>query len=255
MKIVYGPVPSRRLGKSLGIDPICRKEKTCSFDCTYCQLGETKNKTMKVKGFVDEGKLEKQIKEALLACKPDIVTFSGTGEPALAANLGRMVEIVKQNTKLPVAILTNSSLLGLKSVRKNMEKIDIVIAKLDAASKQTFMKINRPVNGITFEETLKGIKKFRKEFKGKKFALQCMFIEKNESEAGKIAALAREINPDEVQIDTPLRPCAEKPLSAKKISRIKKEFKGLNAVSIYETRKPLVKTLDLKETLARRPVL
>lgn len=255
MKIVYGPVPSWRLGKSLGIDPVCRKKKVCSFDCTYCQLGRTVVKTKKPVEFVKTGNLGEQLREALKKTDVDVVTFSGTGEPTLAKNLGRMVDIVKQTTELPVAILTNSSMLGLKRVRKNMEKIDIVIAKLDAASEETFRNVNRPADGLTLKKVVNGIKKMRKEFKGKKFALQCMFVEENQSEAENISSLAREIEPDEIQIDTPLRPSPEKELSVKEIAGITEKFTGLNAVNVYGMKKPVVKVLDLKETLARRPKL
>jgi len=255
MRIVYGPVPSWRLGRSLGVDPVCRKKKACSFDCTYCQLGRTENKTIKLENFVETGKLKEQLEEALKKTRADVVTFSGTGEPALAKNLGEMVEIVKQTTELPVAVLTNSSLLGLKSVRKNLQGIDILVAKLDAASEQTFRKVNNPVNGITLKKTVGGIKKARREFRGKKFALQCMFVKANEGEAGEIASLAREIEPDEVQIDTPLRPSPEKPLSKKAIKVISSEFTGLNSVNVYDVKKPVVRALDLNETLARRPKL
>jgi len=240
VKIVYGPVPSWRLGKSLGVDPICRAKKTCSFDCTYCQLGCTGNKTKKLENFVETGRLEEQLEEALKKTEADIITFSGTGEPTLAKNLGEMVEIVKQSTDLPVAILTNSSLLGLKKVRKNMQEIDVVIAKLDAASEETFRKVNKPVNSVTLKKTLGGIKKMRKEFKGKKFALQCMFLKGNYGEAGEIASLAKEIEPDEIQIDTPLRPSPEKALSKKAIKVISSEFNGLNVKDVYSAKKPVV---------------
>jgi len=253
MKTVYGPVPSKRLGRSLGIDPVCRKNKTCSFDCVYCQLGKTQHKSFELKKFVESTELEKELKEALKKAKADVVTFSGSGEPTLAKNLDELVHVVREATNLPVAVLTNSSLFYLKEVRKTLSKFDVVVAKLDAPDQELFLEINNPAKEIKFGETLESIKKMRKEFSGKKFALQCMFIENNKANAREIAALAKEINPDEIQIDTPLRPSPVKPLKKEELNSIKQEFKGLNAVSIYEIEKPMVEVLDLKETLLRRP--
>ena len=255
MKIVYGPVPSRRLGRSLGIDPVCRKDKTCSFDCVYCQLGSTKNKTSKQETFITQENLEKELTLALQKAKADIVTFSGSGEPTLAENLNELVDTVKKLTNLPVAILTNSSMFHLEGVRNALKKFDVVVAKLDASNSEVFNEINKPANGITFEETFESIKQMRKEFQGKKFALQCMFLESNKNSASEIASLAKEINPDEVQLDTPLRHCAVKPISEKEMKDVKNEFSSLNAVSIYDLEKPKVEVLDLKETLSRRPEL
>ncbi|MBN1940642.1 MAG: radical SAM protein [Candidatus Diapherotrites archaeon] len=250
MKTVYGPVPSWRLGKSLGIDPIC--EKACSFDCIYCQVGRAESKIAKRKKFVDGKKVERELQQALQKTKPDTITFSGMGEPTLALNLAEIQEIARNNSDHPIAILTNSSLLSIKEVRKDLQAFDIVCAKLDACNSRLFQKINRPAEGITFEQTLGGIKKFRTGFNGK-LALQVMFIAQNKGNAKDMALLAEEIKPDEIQINTPLRHCPVKPLSKKEIGLIKREFKGLNVVSVYDAKKPDAKALDLQETLQRRP--
>ncbi len=250
MKTVYGPVPSWRLGKSLGIDPVCKK--TCSFDCVYCQIGKKTYKTSKRKKFVEDKKVEEELKQALQKTKPNTITFSGMSEPTLALNLAEIVKSVKKNSKQPIAILTNSSLFYSKQVRKDLQAFDIVCAKFDACNEELFQKINNPIKGINFKKVLIGIKKFRKEFTGK-LALQMMFIAQNKNKAREMALLAKEIKPDEIQINTPLRKCSVKPLSKKEIDLIKKEFKGLNAISVYDVKKPEVKALDLKETQQRRP--
>jgi wyosine [tRNA(Phe)-imidazoG37] synthetase (radical SAM superfamily) len=250
MKTVYGPVPSWRLGKSLGIDPVC--EKTCSFDCVYCQLGGTENKKIERKKFVEEKKVEEELQQALQKIKPDVVTFSGMGEPTLALNLAEILDTVKKKAVQPVAVLTNSSLLSLEGVRKDLQGFDLVCAKLDACNSRLFEEINRPAKGIAFEQTLAGIKKFRKEFSGK-LALQMMFVAQNKEKAREMASLAMEIKPDMVQINTPLRKCPVRPLSRKELGLIKKEFKGLNAISVYDAEMPDAKALDLQETLQRRP--
>ncbi len=255
MKTVYGPVASWRLGRSLGIDLICGP-KACSFDCTYCQLGKTINKTAERGLFVESAEAEKSLEDALKLAEADIVTFSGSGEPTLAKNIGECIGIAKRLTDLPIAVLTNSSLLGEKDVRRELSGADEVVAKLDAPNQELFEEINVPVKGITFENTLVGIKKFRKGFKGK-FALQCMFLERNRDRAGEIAELAMDIMPDEVEINTPYRPSREKPLGMKEIMEIKGEFgrRGLNAISIYDKERPEVKVLDIEETRKRRPSL
>ncbi len=250
MKTVYGPVPSWRLGKSLGIDPVCKK--VCSFDCIYCQVGRKIYKTSERKKFVEEKKVEKELKQVMKKTRPDIITFSGMGEPTLALNLTEIVESVKKKSNQPIAILTNSSLLYSKQVRKDLQAFDVVCAKFDACDEEMFQKINKPVKEISFKKVLNGIKKLRKEFAGK-LALQMMFIEYNKNKAKEMALLARKINPDEVQINTPLRKCPVNPLSKKEIDLIKKEFKDLNAVSVYDAKKLDVKALDLKETQQRRP--
>ena len=251
MKPIYGPVPSWRLGRSLGIDPISREDKICSFDCVYCQLGKTINKTNKRQIFVDEKIIKKELKK-ISVLEADIITLSGTGEPTLANNLGRIIDVIKNNTPLPIAILTNSSLIYRKDVQKDLKKVDIVVAKLDATDHKSFKKINKPLEGITYKKIIDGIKSFRNQFKGK-LALQMMFIEENKDQAVKMARLAKELNADEVQINTPLRPCNVKPLSKKELDRIKDEFKALNVVSVYDAKKPRVDVININETLIRRP--
>jgi len=249
-KYIYGPVPSWRLGSSLGIDPIATKGKTCSFDCIYCQLGKIKSLTKRRKAFISAAKIIKEI-SSLPSIKIDYLTFSGMGEPTLAKNLGQMIKAVKRIRKEPVAVLTNSSLMHRKDVRKDLGLADLVVAKLDAPTEALFRKINRPIKGMKLAEIIKAIKEFKRDYKGK-LALQMMFVKENEKYAGKLAKLAKEIGPDEVQINTPLRPCAVKPLSKDKINKIKKHFKGLNVVSVYEKKRKIVKPISNEETIKRR---
>jgi len=251
MKTVYGPVPSWRLGRSLGIDVIAR-EKTCSFDCTYCQIGRTKNKTCKLQEFISIKRLEKDLKEVIDKVEADYITFSGMGEPTLASNLGEAIDLIRGLSDTPIAILTNSSVFSREEVRKNLSKLDFIVAKLDVPNEKLLKEINRSVKEITFDKILNGIKTVRKEFNGK-FALQMMFIDKNKDYASELANLAREIEPDEVQIDTPTRPCPIKPLSPEELKKVKSEFKGLNAISVYEAKRPKVKVLDKTEYSIRRP--
>ncbi len=251
MKTVYGPVPSWRLGSSLGIDLICGG-KTCSFDCIYCQLGRTLDKTSERRIFVETYRVGKDLKEIIGRVDADVITFSGTGEPTLARNLGDVIDLIRTITDTPLAILTNSSLLHREEVGGELRKLDIVAVKLDAPNKKIFENVNKPVNEINFDMILDGIREFREGFDGK-FCLQLMFVRENKNYAGEMARLTREINPDEVQINTPLRPCPVKPLERGEIEGIKKKFHGLNIVSVYDKRKFSVSAFEPREVLRRRP--
>ena len=251
MKTVYGPVPSWRLGKSLGVDIIC-SEKTCSFDCVYCQLGTTIHKTSERRNFIDLDRVRKDIGEVLEKADIDVITLSGTGEPTLAKNLGEAIEVIRELTDLPIAILTNSTLLHQEGVREDLKKLDHVVAKLDAPNQEILELVNRPAEDINFNSILSGIKEFRDEFKGK-FSLQLMFIEDNKNYADEMALFAREISPDEVQLNTPLRPCSVKPLSPEETNRVAKDFKELNTITVYTSERPEIEGVDKAEVLRRRP--
>jgi wyosine [tRNA(Phe)-imidazoG37] synthetase (radical SAM superfamily) len=185
----------------------------------------------------------------------DYATFSGMGEPTLASNLDEAIELVKSMLDLPIAVLTNSSLMFREDVRQRLSHADTVIAKLDVPSEELLAKVNRPVSGLRFYHIKDGIRLFRDKYRGK-LALQIMFIKANKNYASEIAALARQISPDEVQINTPLRPCAVRPLSPERIANIQREFTNLKSVvTVYEAQKYKVLPLDFVETLRRRPRL
>lgn len=252
LKYIYGPVSSWRLRRSLGVD-LLSGVKRCTFDCLYCQLGPTLTLTKKRKVFAPAKEILKEIK-SLSRLKVDFITLSGSGEPTLANNLGKVIKGIKAIRKEPVAILTDSSTIYREDVRNELSFADMVVFKLDAPNQRLFETINRPVKSIKLNKIIKGIKQFRKRYKGR-LALQIMFIKQNKPYARQLAQLARQIDPDEVQINTPLRPCSVKPLSKKEISRIKKYFKGLPAYTVYERKKLKIKPIDIKATLKRRPKL
>jgi len=252
--IIYGPVSSWRLGKSLGIDLLNTRRKVCSFNCVYCQLGNTTEFVTEPKEFVSLELLAKEIR-SVRQIEADYATFSGMGEPTLASNLGDAIEFVRSMLDLPIAVLTNSSLMFREEVRQQLTHADTVVAKLDVLNEELLAKVNRPVPGLHFDQIKDGISLFRDKYRGK-LALQVMFIEANKDYASEIAALARQISPDEVQINTPLRPCAVRPLPPKNIARLKREFTNFETVvTVYEAQKYKVLPLDLAETLRRRPNL
>jgi wyosine [tRNA(Phe)-imidazoG37] synthetase (radical SAM superfamily) len=254
MGIIYGPVASWRLGRSLGIDLLNARRKVCDFDCVYCQLGKTRHFVVEPEEFVNLVELNREI-ESLGPIDADYATFSGMGEPTLASNLGEAIEMARSILDLPVAVLTNGSLMSREDVRQRLARADVVVAKLDAPNEELFSLVNRPASGLCFDLILDGMKRFRGIYRGK-LALQVMFVQANEGHAQGIAELARSISPDEVQINTPLRPSKVKPLPPENIANIRAEFSNLrNVVTVYEAPSHEVRPLDLAETLRRRPGL
>ena len=253
MKMVYGPVSSWRLGRSLGVDLICSKKRICSYDCIYCQLGKPFEKRIHREKFISIKKFRSELLSALQKTSPDVITFSGTGEPTLAENIDHAVEIIRDISKTPIAILTNSSLMNREEVRNSLSKLDIVVAKIDTHNEDTFQRINKPANNINLKETIEGIKKFKQIFSGK-LSIQIMFILENYRYAGHIARIIKELNPDEIQLNTPLRPCPVQPLIEKQISHIEEIFRdnGLSTISIYKSEKPKTSPLDKMELIKRR---
>jgi wyosine [tRNA(Phe)-imidazoG37] synthetase (radical SAM superfamily) len=254
-KYIYGPVPSWRLGSSLGIDLLSQEEKICNFGCVYCQLGVTQKHTVERKIYVP---VEKVIEElgALPDTPIDYITFSGRGEPTLAANLGEAIKAVKLIRKEPIAVLTNGSLMGEDEIRKELVLADFVVAKLDAYSQDSLQEINNPAKDIEFASILDGIKEFRRSYQGK-LALQIMFIDRNKDNIQKFIYLINYIKPDEVQVNTPLRPCNIKPLTKEEVLKIKDYFisacKAINVVSVYDERvfEDIISLSD-EDTLIRR---
>ena len=169
----------------------------------------------------------------------------------MAENLGALIRAVRNVRREAVAVITNSSLINRQDVRDELSQADFVIAKLDASSRESFISINRPYKGIGFDAIIAGMKEFRKHFKGK-LALQVMFIRENLKDAEEIASIAHDIYPDEVQINTPLRPCGVEPLGEEQLSEIKSCFKDLNAITVYESRKKYIKPISDANTLKRR---
>lgn len=234
----------------MGVDLLSCKDKICSFNCIYCQIGETSFYTTERKVFVPTERIIKEI-NALPEIKIDYITFSGRGEPTLAKNLGEAIKEVRKIRKEPIAVLTNSALLPLEEVRRELLPSDLVSCKIDASQDSAFALINRPDGSIKFESILEGIKKFRKMYK-KKLALQIMFVRENKNEAKELATIASDIGPDEIHINTPLRPSGAKALSKSDILRIKGYFRGLSVISVYDRRRPDIIPINKKETLRRR---
>jgi len=212
VKHVYGPVPSRRLGQSLGIDPV--PLKTCNWNCVYCQLGRTKPFTLERACFYENSEILAQVQDTLKAHDQgeiDWVTFVGSGETVLYAGLGELIREVKQMTDIPVAVITNGSLLFMPEVRQELIAADAVLPSLDAGNEVLYRKINRPPHELTFESLVNGLITFREEYNGQLW-IEIMLVEgmnNNKNALREIASLLEQIKPDEVHIVQPTRPPVE----------------------------------------------
>jgi wyosine [tRNA(Phe)-imidazoG37] synthetase (radical SAM superfamily) len=212
MPYVFGPVPSRRLGRSVGIDPV--PLKTCTWNCVYCQLGRTAPLTGERGDYSPAGQIVEEARGLLEAQHPgavDWVTFAGSGEPALHERLGWMIRQVKAVTQIPVAVITNGSLLYLPGVREEVSAADAVLPSLDAGTEALYRAINRPHPRFTFDRLVSGLIGFRRVYRGKLWIEVMLIKNLNDSEAAleALAAVLSRIEPDEVHISQPLRPPAE----------------------------------------------
>jgi wyosine [tRNA(Phe)-imidazoG37] synthetase (radical SAM superfamily) len=201
---IYGPVESWRLGRSLGVDLLC-VDSICSFECVYCQLGKINQVTTERDVFVSTEKVLHDLENSEWKAA-DVITFSGSGEPTLAKNLGEVIEKIKGITDKPIIILTNSTLLNLPEVRKEIALADKIFCKLDAWSDETLRRIDRPHKSISLESIISGIRLLRWNFKGF-LAIQTMILRPpKESEIETFAEILSSIKPDEVQLNLPTRP-------------------------------------------------
>lgn len=212
MKYVFGPVPSRRLGRSLGIDPV--PLKSCNWNCVYCQLGRTVPLVGERGELAPAAEIVQEVHAALQAHRPgeiDWITLVGSGEPTLNDRLGWMIRKVKAMTDTPVAVITNGSLLYRADVREELRAADAVLPSLDAGTSSLYCAINRPHPWFTFDRLLDGLESFRREYAGKLWIEVMLVKDLNDGEAALegIAAILSRIHPDEVHLSLPLRPPAE----------------------------------------------
>jgi wyosine [tRNA(Phe)-imidazoG37] synthetase (radical SAM superfamily) len=212
MKYVFGPVPSRRLGQSLGIDTI--PLKTCNWNCVYCQLGRTRPVTNRRKEYFPAEEIIVEVEQSLDSHDPgeiDWVTFVGSGEPTLHANIGWLIREVKKITELPVAVITNGSLLYLPEVRLELIAANAVLPSLDAGTAKLYRHINRPHPGITYERFLEGLVDFQRRYWGKLWIEVMLVRDLNDTEEAlrALAEVLEYIEPDEVHINFPTRPPVE----------------------------------------------
>lgn len=209
-KYFYGPVPSRRLRRSFGVDIV--PFKVCTLDCIYCQLGKTIEKTVERKPYVPLEPVIAELKEALKkGLETDYITIAGSGEPTLNSLLGEIIDRIKENTNIPVAIVTNGTLFYRSDVRAECAKADVVLPSLDAGDQQTFRRINRPHRDISIEKHISGLCEFRNEYTGPIW-LEVFLVDSvntDSEQIAKIRAIIQRIRPDKVHLNTAVRPTAE----------------------------------------------
>jgi wyosine [tRNA(Phe)-imidazoG37] synthetase (radical SAM superfamily) len=232
---VYGPVLSRRLGRSLGIDLV--PFKTCTYDCVYCQLGRTTNKTLERKKYVKVEEVIVELERKLATgTVPDYISLVGSGEPTLNIRIDDLIDKIKQTTDIPVAVITNSSLLWMDEVREALMQADLVIPSLDAGDEWLFQTVNRPYVGITFERMVDGLADFTDRFHGQVWLEVFLLggIAGIRYKVKKIADLVAHMRPSKVQLNTVTRPPAEPFVSA--VSKIDLE----SLADLFEPRAELI---------------
>jgi wyosine [tRNA(Phe)-imidazoG37] synthetase (radical SAM superfamily) len=239
-RYVFGPVPSRRLGFSLGVDIIPRK--TCTFDCVYCQVGRTTDKTAIRSSFFDPHEIiDEVVKEVNQNPLIDVVTFSGSGEPTLSQDLGTIIRGIKDRVSTPIAVITNGSLLIRPDVREDLAAADLVVPSLDAVTEEVFLRINRPVRLLKVEEVIEGLKAFRTEYQGQIW-LEIMLIQNINDDTQHLELLRKTvtfIGADKIQLNTVTRPPCDRAITGMSSHRLAelKAFFGANCEVICEFKK------------------
>jgi wyosine [tRNA(Phe)-imidazoG37] synthetase (radical SAM superfamily) len=207
---IYGPVSSRRLGRSLGVD--CVPFKTCSYDCLYCQLGKSAKTTISRQPYVAIDTILNQLKKKLeQGVRADFITLGGSGEPTLHSEIGPLIRTIKKITHTPVAVLTNGSLLSDPVVQQALTHADVVLPSLDAHTEKDFQIINRPHPTISFDDMVEGLISFGETFPGQIW-LEIFILEKindTEEDAQRFKMLIDRMDPSKVHLNTAVRPVTE----------------------------------------------
>lgn len=261
-QFIFGPVPSRRLGRSLGVDLV--PSKTCSYDCIFCQLGRTTNKTIALAEYAPVPQILEELREKLSEIPaPDYITLSGSGEPTLHSRMGDIISGIRKMTAIPIAVITNGSLLWMPEVRRGLADADVVLPSLHAGECALFQKINRCATGISFEAMVDGLMQFRSEYKGQIWLEVFIMAGINDSDEDirKIAALTRQIRPDRVQLNTATRPTSEKdtrPVDAERLNQIAQMFDPpAEVIADYKTKSITAQKdaqiSDVLDLIARHP--
>ena len=263
-RYLYGPVPSRRLGRSLGIDLV--PHKICTYDCIYCQIGDTTEKTLARKAYVPVREIIEEVERFLKEGAPSVdhLSLSGSGEPTLHSQIRSVIEGIRAITSIPVAVITNGSLLCEEEVRQDLLRADIVLPSLDAVSSDVFMRINRPRPGFFVEKVIEGLVEFRKVYKGQIWLeiLFCKGINDGKEELMRMKKVVDRTQPDLIHLNTVVRPPSKKsavPLGQKEMEEIRAFFgKSASVISEFDRHPSMVSEMSIKEEilkiLKRRPL-
>lgn len=262
LKHIYGPVPSRRLGRSLGIDLV--PFKTCTYDCVYCQLGRTTNKTLERKEYVANCDILAELKEKLTrGATFDYISLAGSGEPTLNSGINELILQIRKLTDIPIAVLTNGSLLWMPEVRDALLGADLVLPSLDAGDEFLFKYANRPHGNISFGQMVEGLVEFTNRFPGEVWLeiLLLAGVTRIRHEVQKIAAIIGGMKLSRIQLNTVKRPPAETfaaPLLSNQMLTLKNIFSGpVEIISDFdrkcEDQQSAIMRDDIRSLLARRP--
>jgi wyosine [tRNA(Phe)-imidazoG37] synthetase (radical SAM superfamily) len=262
MTYIFGPVPSRRLGQSLGIDLI--PPKTCTYDCLYCQVGRTTCLAAEPGLFVPTGEVIEELKDVIKKTHPDTITLAGSGEPTLHSEIDQVISLIKGVTDTRIALLTNGALLWRKEVRDRVLGADLIMPTLTTVFEKTFRKIHRPHRGLELPSIIEGLKELRKEYGG--VVLLEIFllsgINDNMKELEGVKDVIEDIFPDKIQLNTVVRPPSDHsamPLNMEQMEKIR-DFFGEKAeiiASVSSTKKAREYDPDLNtivEMARRRPI-
>jgi wyosine [tRNA(Phe)-imidazoG37] synthetase (radical SAM superfamily) len=236
LRSIFGPVLSRRLGRSLGVD--LTPDRVCTLDCLYCQVGATRNLTLERREWVPAEVVLEEAERKLAQGTPDVVTLSGSGEPTLHSRMGEILGGLRALFSGPLCVITNGTLLGDPEVRSELGEADVVLPSLDAGDEETFQRLNRPHPDLSFEAALAGLRAFHREFQGE-IRLEVLLVEGiNDDEASvrSLAALAREMAPARIEINTVKRAAASpaaRPVPPRRLRRLATLF-GPDARMIAE---------------------
>ena len=264
MKHLFGPVPSRRLGLSLGVDLLFFK--TCTLDCVYCQLGRTTCLTLKREKRVSPQEVLAEIralsdkeevagKQSTGPVDFDYLTLAGSGEPLLHLGLDEIIRGAKDSVDKPVVLLTNGTLFFQDQVRREVLEADLIVPSLDAATQATFERVNRPHPDLRIEEVVEGLVRLREEFSGSIW-LEVMLVKGvNDCEAELIAEAVERIGPDRVQLNTVIRPPAEpvQPLTPEEMEEMLEIFSGAEVIADWERSLSEKTEVRIRDLLSRRP--
>ncbi|MGQ9844228.1 MAG: radical SAM protein [Spirochaetota bacterium] len=262
LQYCFGPVQSRRLGVSLGVDIV--PHKTCTLNCVYCECGKTTVLTDEIKEYVPTNAVIKEL-DAILSLHPDldVITFSGSGEPTLHSGIGTIIDYLKSNYRYKIAVLTNGTLLHNCNVRERLYHADIVIPSLDAATEHAFTKICRPHRSISLKTIIEGIAQFRKEFTNL-LILEIFIVPKINDIPSELEALvnaAHFINPHRIQLNYLDRPGTEKWVAKVPIETLKQIAALFKPIPVDIPSTPEYRLLELSlplqemilSTIERRP--
>jgi len=258
---LFGPVPSRRFGRSLGVD--LTPFKTCTLDCVFCQLGHTTVKTLERREYAPIGAVTEEIAAWIHnAGNADYITLAGSGEPTLHSRFGEVIDFIHERSSIPVALLTNGTTLSLPEVRAAARRADVIKITLSAWDEKSFKRLHRPCAGLTFRQLIQGERQLRDEFRGPVWMEVFLVggVNSSPAQAQRIANEARRIKPDRIQLNTCVRPPAEEfavAVSGKRMAEFARLFTppGEVVAAFHAAGSAAVKvnTKAIEDMLRRRP--